>query len=56
MRWGSQLKVPFEPGELVQVNLFGKPGFGFCEPVIGEVKETGEGREVQFYHNSEGEE
>jgi len=42
MKWGSQLKVPFERGELVQVNLFGKPGFGFCEPLIGEVKETGE--------------
>ena len=34
MKWGSQLKVPFEPGELVQVRIGG-------EPVIGEVDEVG---------------
>jgi len=31
MKWGSQLKVPFEPGELVQTHLDG-------EPVIGEIR------------------
>jgi len=30
MKWGSELKVPFEPGELVQVSLFTEsaPGLG----------------------------
>ena len=35
MKWGSQLKVPFEPGELVQVRI----GDG---PVIGEVDRVGQ--------------
>jgi len=35
MRWGSQLKVPFEPGELVRTWILG-------EPVIGEVEEVGQ--------------
>ena len=34
MKWGSQLKVPFEPGELVQVRIGGGP-------VIGEVDKVG---------------
>jgi len=36
MKWGSQLKVPFEPGELVQTRFGG-------EPVFGEVQRAGEG-------------
>jgi len=35
MKLGSQLKVPFEPGELVQVRIGG-------EPVIGEVDRVGQ--------------
>ena len=35
MKWGSQLKVPFEPGELVQARIGG-------EPVIGEVDRVGQ--------------
>jgi len=35
MKWGSQLKVPFERGELVQTWIYGKP-------VIGEVDEVGQ--------------
>jgi len=35
VKWGSQLKVPFEPGELVQTWIGG-------EPVIGEVDEVGQ--------------
>jgi len=35
MKWGSQLKVPFEPGELVRTWIGG-------EPVIGEVDEVGQ--------------
>jgi len=35
MRWGSQLEVPFEKGELVQTWVG-------CEPVIGEVEEVGQ--------------
>ena len=42
MKWGSQLKVPFEPGELVQVYLFGKPVLGPADLVIGEVTKVGE--------------
>jgi len=42
MKWGSQLKVPFEPGELVQVFLFRESAVGLCEPVIGEVMQAGE--------------
>jgi len=34
MKWGSQLKVPFEPGELVQTWIGG-------ELVIGEVDKVG---------------
>jgi len=35
MRWGSQLEVPFEPGELVRTWIRG-------EPLIGEVEEVGQ--------------
>jgi len=35
MRWGSQLEVPFEKGELVQTWIGG-------EPVIGEVDRVGQ--------------
>ena len=42
MRWGSQLKVPFELGELVQVSLFGKPVIGPADLVLGEVTKVGE--------------
>jgi len=35
MKLGSELKVPFEPGELVQVRIGG-------EPMIGEVDRVGQ--------------
>jgi len=42
MKLGSELKVPFEPGELVQVSLFGKPVIGPADLVLGEVTKVGE--------------
>ena len=42
MRWGSQLKVPFEPGELVQARIGGNP-------VIGEVDRIGQDYTLMFW-------
>ena len=42
MKLGSELKVPFEPGELVQVSLFGKPVIGPADLVLGEVTKVEE--------------